>query len=265
MIGTVLLLSGGIFAVGMIGGWIPLLKDWGVSRLNFFIAFGGGTLLGAALFLMIPESFALIEADLPFEETDAGFVVAWGMSIGFLLMFLMEHLALPHLGHEEEMIHTEEGHGNHVHSHHVGTSAFVALSLHTLIDGIALGAAVAGGEEFALGGLIFFAIVFHKVPAAFSLTSALKGDHFEDRKALIYLAIFNFMVPFGAATSFLLLEGFSTWMIGAMLGFSAGTFLQVATSDLLPVIHRQEKKGGLSLTVVVGLCVMATFGWLGVG
>ena len=51
-----------------------------------------------------------------------------------------------------------------------------------------------------------------------------------------------------------------------MLCFSAGTFIHVATSDLLPVIHRQHTgKLLLSGVVVLGVLFMAAFGWIGVG
>ena len=128
--------------------------------------------------------------------------------------------------------------------------------MHTLIDGIALGTAVTGGEDFALGGLVFLAIIFHKMPAAFSLTSALKADNYSNSTALTYLIIFNAMVPVGAILAFVVLYGLPVWLLGAMLCFSAGTFIHVATSDLLPVIHRQHSgKVLLSAVVILGVLV----------
>ena len=40
--------------VGMIGGYIPLFREWSVHKLSLMVACGGGTLLAAALFLMLP-------------------------------------------------------------------------------------------------------------------------------------------------------------------------------------------------------------------
>lgn len=37
----------------MIGGCIPLFREWSVHKLSLMVAFGGGTLLAAALFLML--------------------------------------------------------------------------------------------------------------------------------------------------------------------------------------------------------------------
>jgi uncharacterized membrane protein len=56
-----LVLSGIIFVAGMIGGYIPLYREWGLDKLSLMVAFGGGTLLAAALFLMMPEGLEHIE------------------------------------------------------------------------------------------------------------------------------------------------------------------------------------------------------------
>ena len=49
----------------------------------------------------------------------------------------------------------------------------------------------------------------------------------------------------------LMLSGLSDWLLGAMLGFSAGTLSNTATSDLLPVIQRRYRGKALFLGIVV--------------
>jgi hypothetical protein len=39
-----LVLSGIIFVAGMIGGYIPLYREWGLDKLSLMVAFGGGSL-----------------------------------------------------------------------------------------------------------------------------------------------------------------------------------------------------------------------------
>ena len=66
--------------------------------------------------------------------------------------------------------------------------------------------------------------------------------------------------------AFVVLFGLPLWLLGAMMCFSAGSFIHVATGDLLPVVHR--KHGGKLLVcgvVVLGALLMAGFGWIGVG
>ena len=254
-----LVLSGIVFVVGMIGGYIPLYREWGLDKLSLMVAFGGGTLLAAALFLMMPEGLEHVEE--AWEHGTADMIAAAAVTIGFLFMYLLENLILPrfalsHLGHAHEAVTETARRAS-------GLSVFIALGVHTLIDGIALGVAVTGGEGFALGGLVFVALISHHMPASFSLTSALKANQYPNSTAFLYLVIVNAMVPVGTVLAALALSGLSDSMLGAMLGFSAGTFIHVATSDLLPVIQRRQRGKALFFGIVVlGVVFMAGFGML---
>jgi zinc transporter 9 len=93
-----------------------------------------------------------------------------------------------------------------------------------------------------LGFIIFFAIMLHKAPAAFGLTSVLLKQGLSKRAARGHLIIFSLAAPFGALSTWLvihLLGGGAVngepghWWTGMLLLFSAGTFLYVASK------HRQ--------------------------
>ena len=262
---TLLALSAGIFVIGMTGGYLPLYREWSFDNLSLMVAFGGGTLLAAALFLMLPEGWEHLEEGMPWAHVEPGFVAAVAITVGFLLMFLLENLALPHLDHCGAA-HVAKSSTGRAAFQIGGPGAFVALSMHTLMDGIALGTAVTAGEDFALGSLVFLAIIFHRVPAAFSLTSALRAGNYSNSRALTCLAIFNAMVPVGGVLAFVVLFGLPLWLLGATMCFSAGSFIHVATGDLLPVVHRKHVSKLLVCGVVVlGALLMAAFGWISVG
>ena len=168
----------------------------------------------------------------------------------------MPHFALSHLGHVREVA-TDT-------ARRVGSlGVFIALGVHTLIDGIALGAGVTGGEDYALGGLVFVAPISHHLPASFSLTSALKANQYPNSTSFLYLITVNARVPVGTVLAALALSGLSDALLGAMLGFSAGTFIHVATSDLLPIIQRRHRgKASFFGVVVLGVPFIAGFGML---
>ena len=168
----------------------------------------------------------------------------------------MPHFALSHLGHAREVATDTARRVD-------GLSVFIALGVHTLIDGIALGAAVTGGEDYALGGLVFVALISLHLPASFSLTLALKANEYPNTTSFLYLIIVNAMVPVGTVLAALALSGLYDALLGAMLGFSAGTFIHVATSDLLPTIQRRHRGKAMSFGVVVlGVLFIAGFGRL---
>jgi len=170
-----------ILVGALFGGALPLLGR--VQRNDLGLSFSAGVMLGAAFFHMLPE-----------PAQGAGLSAIPFVLVGFLFLFLLERFVLVHvcaepgpaaaahgpapglaLGHDGTPGH---GHG-HAHAgtgcdvHTMGLAAFVGLSLHTVVDGFALGAA---SSEQALGFLVFLAILAHKVPSSFSLSSILRGE-----------------------------------------------------------------------------------------
>ncbi|PKS10310.1 hypothetical protein jhhlp_002061 [Lomentospora prolificans] len=118
------------------------------------------------------------------------------------------------------------------------------LVIHAAADGIAMGAS-SSTSNTRLGFIIFIAIMVHKAPAAFGLTSVLLRQGLSKRATRAHLLIFSLAAPAGAvATWFLIailggsnLEGENgQWWTGMLLLFSAGTFLYVA-------IHAMQDDG----------------------
>ncbi|KAL4867687.1 hypothetical protein BDV12DRAFT_170903 [Aspergillus spectabilis] len=117
-------------------------------------------------------------------------------------------------------------------SHSFATTT--GLVIHAAADGIALGAST---SDSGLSFIIFLAIMVHKAPASFGLTSILLKQGLSSRAARAHLLVFSLAAPAGALVTFLfvhLLGSGSTdetsahWRTGLLLLFSAGTFLYVA-------------------------------------
>jgi zinc transporter 9 len=109
----------------------------------------------------------------------------------------------------------------------------LGLVIHAAADGIAMGAS-ATTSNLNVGLIIFFAIMVHKAPAAFGLTSILLKQGLSKRATRVHLMVFSLAAPAGAlATYFIVslvggsnMEGESAqWWTGMLLLFSAGTFL----------------------------------------
>jgi len=107
------------------------------------------------------------------------------------------------------------------------------LVIHAAADGIAMGAS-ATTEDMKLGLIIFVAIMIHKAPAAFGLTSVLLKQGLSKRAARGHLIVFSLAAPFGALTTYIIvsllgggnMDGPSgQWWTGMLLLFSGGTFL----------------------------------------
>lgn len=110
----------------------------------------------------------------------------------------------------------------------------IGLVVHACADGIALGAS-STAPSTSLSFVIFFAIMLHKAPAAFGLTSVLLKQGLSKKTARTHLAFFSLAAPVGALATWAIVHTFGrgrlggdeglTWSTGWVLCFSGGTFL----------------------------------------
>lgn len=106
----------------------------------------------------------------------------------------------------------------------------VGLVIHAAADGIAMGAS-STSADVKLGFIVFIAVMIHKAPAAFGLTSVLLKQGLSKRAARGHLIVFSLAAPAGALATYLLISflGLSSssdsWWTGMLLLFSGGTFL----------------------------------------
>ncbi len=221
-----------VIAVAWIGGVIPLYFKENRKVLHLFISFGAGILLGAAFLHMIPDAAAYIGADLGIP-----------ILLGFLTLYLLEKFIMTHPCPADSCEY-----------HTVGLSAFLGLSLHSFITGLALGAGILVPK---LGFIVFLAVLLHKLPASLSLASLLVKEKYTNLKVILTILLFSVMVPLGAAITYFLAAHTSTEVIGFLIAFSAGTFLHVAADDLLPEIHHDGQDRIIRLfAFFVGLFIM---------
>ncbi|KAK3700574.1 hypothetical protein LTR37_015902 [Vermiconidia calcicola] len=126
------------------------------------------------------------------------------------------------------------------------SSTTVGLVIHALADGIALGAS--STTTTRLSFIIFIALMIHKAPAAFGLTSVLLKQGLSKRAARAHLIVFSLAAPIGALLTWgaAHLLGYSSSALGSststefatgvLLLFSGGTFLYVA-------MHTMQENG----------------------
>jgi zinc and cadmium transporter len=260
-VGALSIYTGAILLGALAGGALPLFAS--VRRSDLLLSFSAGAMLGAAFFHMLPEA---VEQG---GSTVVPFVV-----VGFLVLYLLERFVLVHvcaepgpnrrlstagapLPHENEHDHLHphpDGTGCDVHT--LGLAAWIGMSAHTLVDGFALAAASVTPE---LGGLVFLAILAHKVPNSFSLSSILLSEGYSRARAVAMNAAFALMVPIGAGVYVLMRAAMPVERFTALaLAASAGTFLHLSLPDILPDLHRSgTSRWRLSGALVAGVLLMA--------
>lgn len=219
------------FAI-MIGGILPTLKDWHRDRLPTILSLGAGIMLGSAFFHLLPEAVEVL-----------GRNVGIYVLTGFLFLYFIEKFITVHIC---EIFDCEV--------HHLGIAAFIGIAIHSLTNGIALGSGI---MTPGLGFVVFLAISAHKTPEAFSLTSVLLQSGIKKSKIFLVHTFTLLMIPLGAFLAFLLIKPGNTALMAKSIAFSAGTFIHISLSDLLPEVHKHSHSKVLNFfAFVLGLFIM---------
>lgn len=234
-----------VFIAALVGGLSPLARDWSHRSLILPVSFSGGVLLGAAFFEMIPESAPALGKGL-----------GTPILVGFLLIFVLEHFA---------MVHPHpEGAAEHGQSHHIhfGLTAYVGISFHDLLDGLAISATYRRPD---LGSVVLLAIIFHKIPTTFALTSLLLLDRWKRKSIVLWMSLFALATPVGAIVTWMFLHGASGTVLAGAVALSAGSFLAIATSDILPQISRSDHHRAATLGALFTGLALSWFSRLIIG
>ncbi|EMI21679.1 zinc/iron permease [Rhodopirellula maiorica SM1] len=139
----------------------------------------------------------------------------------------------------------------------------LGLGLHTLMDGVALAASVTAESHhnpwLGLAGLgTFLAVVLHKPLDAFAITSVMKkGGWTPTQQSLVNLT-FSLACPLGAIAFYIGANQLSTdgTLLGWGLAISAGFFICISLSDLLPeVAFHDHDRFKLTAALLIGVAL----------
>lgn len=279
-----------VVAASIAGGALAASLKLGHRKLQFALSFVGGTMLGVGLFHLLTHA-VILALETSSAAASGGLThgllhgaldgVMLALVLGFVAMFLLErffhfhqHETPDEAGHHDCC---DDGCGSHGHSHgskhgrakgkvtQAGwVGAAIGLALHSVLEGVALGAAVLAATEHDHGGMIaglstFLVILLHKPFDGLTVATLVRASGRPARFAHVVNLLFALVVPLGAAAVWFGVEEGSKDLLPYALAFSAGTFLCIASSDLLPELqfHRHDRIG-LSAALLVGLAFAGT-------
>ncbi|RZD51942.1 MAG: hypothetical protein CXT67_07575, partial [Methanobacteriota archaeon] len=150
---------------------------------------------------------------------------------------------------------------DHVHHPSNANSIVVGLSIHALTDGLAIGAAALTGS-LVLTISVFLAVLVHKVPAAFSVGLFSMHERDERSTSIRDVLMFSLATPIMILVTFFLLGDVSGEFLGLAILFAGGTFLYVATVDVLPEVHHAATGKTAMIQVVSGALIMVALLWI---
>jgi len=253
-----------IAGFSLLGGLLPALVRLTHTGTQTVMSLVSGLMLGVAFYHLLPHSVAMQGGP---GGTDNA--VQWLMA-GLIAMLLL--LRLFHF-HQHDFSREHGHHRDHGHPHGRDVAVHslswvgiaLGLALHTLVDGIALGAAMRGSEgaEGWIGLGVFLAIALHKPLDAMSIVTVMESGGWGAGARRTANLLFALMCPLGALLFYFGVEllADSGPVTAAALAFSAGAFICIALSDLLPEVHfHSHDRFRLTLAFLLGIAIAYLIG-----
>lgn len=227
-LGSVFLVS----LVSLIGvGALAINKQLLHRLLLVIVSFAAGGLLGDVFFHLLPE---LVE--------DSGLTLPLSLSIlfGMILFFLFEKFICWHHCHTGDHCDGEHPHQphhkGHQKVHRFGHTILLGDLLHNFIDGILIAASYL--VSIPVGIATTVAVIFHEIPQEIGDFGVLVKAGHTNKKALLLNFASALTSLIGAAVG-LVLGTFLEKTLPILIGITAGSFIYIATADLIPELHKE--------------------------
>ena len=226
----------------LIGGLLLLSKEKLTLKISHFLSsFAAGVLLGTAFFDLLPEALH--------EGEELGIDIFFWTLFGIILFFFIERTI--HWFH-----HHDDYHEHQKESKTTLPLIIIGDTMHNFIDGVVIAATFMANPS--LGIITSLAVFAHELPQEIGDFGLMLHKGMK-RKKIIWVNILSAAFAFlGAIMTYLLgnvLEGY----IPILLSLTAGFFIYIATSDIIPEIHYEKRRLHSifeSLLLIAGIAVI---------
>lgn len=225
----------GAFAATLLGGLFALkFKD----RLHLVLGFSAGAVIGVAFFDLVPETLDLLSSSFPIAT------VTSIMALGFVSYMILDRYIFSHT-HEEEGDHESRGSSR-------GTLGAASLSMHSMLDGIAMGFAFQ--VSAAVGAVVTAAVLTHDFSDGINTVGMVLAHRGSRVKAFWWLMADAVAPIVGMLATFLFRA--NTISLGVILAVFSGFFMYIGASELLPESHHRHPTLWTTCATALGVLVM---------
>ncbi len=233
---TLIISSGSLIGILTIG-----LRPALLNRLILpLVSLSAGTMLGAAFLHLLPESLEVLGDHTPFQIA----------LYSFIAFFALERFLHWRHCHDKE----------HLTKHTLGVMNLIGDGIHNFLDGLLIAAAFASGET--LGIVAALSIALHEIPQEIGDYGVLLHSGFGRTKAIISNLGVSLMAVLGGLFGYYLSH--STEFVSAnLLPVTAGAFIYIGASDLIPELKATNTKRKILLTFgafILGIVLMMLTG-----
>jgi ZIP family zinc transporter len=248
---TVILIAVVAGGVGTgIGGILGVLaKKPKKLYIACMMAFAAGAMIAVSLFDLLPEAYE--GGGLPAVLTG----VVLGCGVAFLFEFVSARLSKKRAQKQTDSAVPCESLTDKRKLFATGVAIFVAMMLHSIPEGIAIGA----GYHIELGLLLGAIMLIHFIPEGMAIAVPMKAGGASNIKIIALCFAAAIPTLLGAVIGYFL--GMNETLIAYTLSFAAGVMLYVVFSQMLPISYKYTQKHGIvTLVIFAGIIVAVTFG-----
>jgi zinc and cadmium transporter len=235
------ILLGGVLmsAIALVGSVTLLLRETTLKKVLLpLVAFAAGSLIGGALFHMIPAALIGMEVTTTFRF----------VALGFLVFFALEQL---------------------LHWHHCRRASadcrkpltyliLIGDGLHNFLGGLSIAGVFL--IDARLGIAAWIAAAAHEIPQELGDFAVLVHGGWKARQALLFNVLSGLTFLLGGLVAYGASKHYDvTWLVP----LAAGNFLYIGASDLVPEVNKSESLGANLLHFVIftaGLALLAVLG-----
>ena len=253
----------GIAGMGL-GGLVSsiLLKRPSETMICWLLSFAAGVMTSIVCFGLIPESFELLE-----EFGFAGVIISIiGLVFGILVIMALnrfvdkititnkENLKVHHT--HEELYHgsqfINDNNRDHAKMLRSGILMLIAIGLHNVPEGIAIGAA--GSHDFRLGVLLAIMILLHNIPEGMAIAAPLLAGGIKKLKVIFLTALCGATTLLGGVIG-VFIGGISEIAVALSLSAAGGAMLYIVFGEIIPQSIVMTKNRTASIIALFGIIV----------
>jgi len=232
----VVLIALATFVATMVGGLVAFkFRD----KLHLILGFSAGAVIGVAFFDLLPES---IELGSKYYSLGTMTAITAG---GFLVYLVLDRWIFLHSQFQED--------GDaHEHRHVRGILGAGSLTIHSFLDGVAIG--LAFQVSAAIGIVVAVAVLVHDFSDGINTVSLILKNKGQNKSAFRWLVVDAVAPVIGAASTLFIHLPEQTLAI--VLALFSGFFVYIGASDLIPESHHAHPKFLTTVMTILGATVL---------
>jgi|SRR3989338_8644440 len=240
----IILIAIATFFSTLLGGLFALkFRD----KLHLILGFSAGAVIAVAFFDLLPEA---LELGSPYFDGETLFMF---VAIGFFAYLILDRWVFLHT-HPHEDDHDHQGSDSHTAHKHRGILGAGSLSIHSFLDGVAIG--LAFQVSVAVGAIVTVAVLAHDFSDGINTVNMILKNKGEGNSAFRWLIVDAVAPVLGVISTLFFTVPESG--LAVILAIFSGFFLYIGASDLVPESHHAHPKLLTTAMTIVGAVVLFT-------